>query len=64
MNRCIMQNDSRKALFGALRDRGYTDRWLRLAIASAALDRIVDTFTTLSDDDANRIIAALPPVAV
>jgi hypothetical protein len=61
MNRCIMQHDSRKRLFGALRARGYTDRWVRLAIASAALGRIVDTFTTLSDNEAARVIAALPP---
>jgi len=54
-----MTDDARRALFGALRDHGYTDRWVRLAVATAALGRVIDTFTAISDADARRVIAAL-----
>lgn len=47
-----------RRLFSALRDAGYdpSDRDVRLRIASEALGREVDTYTTLSLDDIERII--------
>ena len=62
MNRCMMTAHSRRSLFAALNERGVRDRWQRLAVASAALGRIVPTYTDLTDDDAATIVARIPSI--
>lgn len=64
---CMMSDDARKRLFGALRNAGIAThvKWVRFAVAEAALSaagtpRTVTTFTTLTDDDANHIVNWLP----
>jgi len=62
MNRCMMNDHSRRLLFAALNERGVRDRWQRLAVASAALGCIVSTYTDLTDDDAATIVARIPSI--
>lgn len=62
MNRCMMTGHSRRSLFAALNERGVRDRWQRLAVASAALGRIVSTYTGLTDGDATTIVARMPSI--
>jgi hypothetical protein len=62
---CLMSDDSRKALFGALRSAGVDtkDEWVRHEIATEALGIRVHSFTDLTDAQAAHVIAWLDPLA-
>lgn len=55
-NRCLMNDDTRRALFAALSGRGLRECTGRLAFAATVLKRPVATFTFLSEIEARDLL--------